>query len=129
MTTTPLASDSEAEAAPTSRRDRQQAEPADRAATAPPPTSRARRSRSPPAAAAGRLRRPGQLEEAGDAQQCLTYRPPEFDAETRAVLEAEAAEREAADRAAAARREADRPKATLVPAEPRTAVAAEPVLA
>ena len=131
MTTTPLASDSEAEAAvPTSRRDRQQAEPADRAGTA--PTADEPREKVsvaslllPPVGSVD----PDSWRRPVTRSSAPTYRPPEFDAETRAALEAEAAEREAADRAAAARREAERPKATLVPAEPRAAVAAEPVLA
>ena len=103
MTTTPLASDSEAEASvPTSRRDRQQAEPADRAATA--PTADEPREKVsvaslllPPVGSVD----PDNWRRPVTRSSAPTYRPPEFDAETRAALEAEAAEREAADREAA----------------------------
>ena len=100
-----MASDSEAEASPqTSRRDRQQAEPADRAATA-PPSDEPRQKVSvaslllPPVGSVN----PDNWKRPVTRSSVPTYRPPEFDAETRAALEAEAAEREAADREAAER--------------------------
>ena len=131
--TTPLASDSEAEASPqTSRRDRQQAEPADPASA--PSSDEPRQKVSvaslllPPVGSVN----PDNWKRPVTRSSVPTYRPPEFDAETRAALEAEAAEREAADRKAAEREaaewEAERQR-SLIPAEPRAAVAAEPVLA